>query len=111
MSLYHFRQSVKTIISDLGYADFSKWFIGHFDSTYLKKDLIDTSNSQKIFLVSFSTSPTSKKLVRDACNRCGKLIGDNNYTVHIIRHVFDDDMAKHKTVTLDKKIEDPLRLV
>jgi len=45
MSLYHFRQFVKTIISDLGYADFSKWFIGHSDSTYLKKDLIDTSNS------------------------------------------------------------------
>ena len=98
-----------TIISDLGYADFSKLFIGHSDSTYLQKDLIDTSNSQKIFLVSFSTSPTSKKLVRYGCNRCGKLIGDNNYTVHIIRDVFDDDMAKHKT--LDKKIEDPLRLV
>ena len=45
------------------------------------------------------------------CNTCGKLIGDNNYSVHIIRHAFDDDMAKHKTVTLDKKIEDPLRLV
>ena len=54
-------------------------------------------------------SVTSKKFVRHVYNRCGKLIGDNNYTVHIIRHAFDDDdMAKHKTMTLDKKIKDLL---
>jgi hypothetical protein len=30
---------VKTTISDLGYADFSEWFIGHSGSTYwTKKD-------------------------------------------------------------------------
>lgn len=75
----------------------------------MKKNLIDTSNSQKIFLVSFCMSLTSKKLMQYACNRCGKLIGDNNYTVHIIRHAFDDDdMAKHKTMMLDKKIENLL---
>jgi hypothetical protein len=28
--------------------------------------------------------------VRYNCNRCGELIGDHNYTVHIIRHAFDD---------------------
>ena len=32
----------------------------------------------------------STKFVRYTCNRCGKLIGDHNYTVHIIRHAFDD---------------------
>jgi hypothetical protein len=54
-------------------------------------------------------SVTSKKFVRHACNRCGKLIGDNDHNVHIIRHAFDDDdMAKHKTLTLDRKIEDLL---
>ena len=52
-------------------------------------------------------SPTSKKLERYACNRCGKLIGDNNYTVHIIWHAFDDDMAKHKPL-MDRKIDDLL---
>ena len=37
VSLYHFRQFIKTIIS--GYADFSEWFLGHSGSTYwTKKD-------------------------------------------------------------------------
>src|SRR5438105_14966361 len=34
ISLHSFRRFVKTTISDLGYADFSKWFIGHSGSTY-----------------------------------------------------------------------------
>jgi hypothetical protein len=38
---------VKTTISDLGYADFSEWFIGHSGSTYwTKKD----SEKAEIFL-------------------------------------------------------------
>jgi hypothetical protein len=28
--------------------------------------------------------------MRFACNRCGKMIGDHDYTVHIIRHAFGD---------------------
>ncbi|MGA9150790.1 MAG: hypothetical protein WBZ36_09440 [Candidatus Nitrosopolaris sp.] len=32
----------------------------------------------------------SSNFVQYACNRCGKLIGDQNYTIHIIRHAFDD---------------------
>jgi len=36
---HSFRRFVKTTISDLGYADFSEWFIGHSGSTYwTKKD-------------------------------------------------------------------------
>ncbi|MGA9150853.1 MAG: tyrosine-type recombinase/integrase [Candidatus Nitrosopolaris sp.] len=39
LSLHSFRRFVKTTISDLGYADFSEWFIGHSGSTYwAKKD-------------------------------------------------------------------------
>jgi integrase len=34
ISLHSFRRFVKTTISDLGYADFSEWFIGHSGSTY-----------------------------------------------------------------------------
>ncbi len=29
ITLHFFRRFVKTTISDLGYADFSEWFIGH----------------------------------------------------------------------------------
>jgi hypothetical protein len=35
--LHSFRRFVKTTISDLGYADFSEYFIGHSDSTYWRK--------------------------------------------------------------------------
>ncbi|MGB7956232.1 MAG: hypothetical protein WCF23_19845 [Candidatus Nitrosopolaris sp.] len=39
ISLHSFRRFVKTTISDLGYADFSEWFIGHSGSKYwTKKD-------------------------------------------------------------------------
>ena len=34
ITLHSFRRFVKTTISDLGYADFSEWFIGHSGSTY-----------------------------------------------------------------------------
>jgi len=39
ITLHSFRRFVKTTISDLGYSDFSEWFIGHSGSTYwTKKD-------------------------------------------------------------------------
>jgi len=39
ITLHSFRRFVKTTISDLGYADFSEWFIGHSGSSYwTKKD-------------------------------------------------------------------------
>src|SRR5215469_6941645 len=39
ITIHSFRRFVKTTISDLGYADFSEWFIGHSGSTYwTKKD-------------------------------------------------------------------------
>src|SRR5262249_19234683 len=34
ITLHSFRRFVKTTISDLGYGDFSEWFIGHAQSTY-----------------------------------------------------------------------------
>ena len=34
ITLHSFRRFVKTTISDLGYADYSEWFIGHAGSTY-----------------------------------------------------------------------------
>ncbi len=35
--MHSFRRFVKTTISDLGYSDFSEWFIGHNVSTYWRK--------------------------------------------------------------------------
>jgi hypothetical protein len=35
--LHSFRRFVKTTISDLGYADYSEYFIGHSGSTYWRK--------------------------------------------------------------------------
>jgi hypothetical protein len=34
ITLHSFRRFVKTTISDLGYSDFSEYFIGHSGSTY-----------------------------------------------------------------------------
>jgi integrase len=37
ITLHSFRRFVKTIISNLGYQDFSEWFIGHSHSTYWRQ--------------------------------------------------------------------------
>ncbi|MGH9980015.1 MAG: hypothetical protein ACRD6U_00505 [Nitrososphaeraceae archaeon] len=37
ITLHSFRRFVKTTIPDLGYADYSEWFIGHSGSTYWRK--------------------------------------------------------------------------
>jgi hypothetical protein len=37
ITLHSFRWFVKTTISDLGYADYSEYFIGHSGSTYWRK--------------------------------------------------------------------------
>ena len=37
ITLHSFRRFVKTTISDLGYVDYSEWFIGHSGSTYWRK--------------------------------------------------------------------------
>ncbi len=37
ITFHSFRRFVKTTISDLGYSDYSEWFIGHAGSTYWQK--------------------------------------------------------------------------
>ena len=37
ITLHTFRRFAKTTISDLGYSDYSEWFIGHSGSTYWRK--------------------------------------------------------------------------
>ena len=41
ITLHSFRRFAKTTISDLGYSDYSEWFIGHAGSTYWRKKEID----------------------------------------------------------------------
>ena len=38
ITLHSFRRFVKSTISDLGYGDYSEWFIGHSGSTYYRKN-------------------------------------------------------------------------
>ena len=47
ITLHSFRRFVKTTISDLGYSDFSEYFIGHSGSTYWRKK---ESEKAEIFL-------------------------------------------------------------
>jgi len=37
ITLHSFRRFVKSTISDLGYSDYSEWFIGHSGSIYYRK--------------------------------------------------------------------------
>jgi hypothetical protein len=37
ITFHSFRRFVKSTISDLGYSDFSEWYIGHAGSTYYRK--------------------------------------------------------------------------
>ena len=37
ITLHSFRRDIKTTIADLGYSDYSDWFIGHSGSTYWRK--------------------------------------------------------------------------
>jgi integrase len=49
ITLHSFRRFVKTTISDLGYSDFSEYFIGHSGSTYwTKKDAEKAEIFQKV---------------------------------------------------------------
>ena len=40
ITLHSFRRYVKTTISDLGYSDYSEWFIGHSGFTYWRKKIM-----------------------------------------------------------------------
>lgn len=48
ITLHSFRRFVKTTISDLGYQDFSEYFIGHSGSSYWTKK---ESEKTQIFLI------------------------------------------------------------
>jgi hypothetical protein len=47
ITLHSFRRFVKTIISDLGYSDYSEWFIGHSGATYWRKKIMKKQRYSK----------------------------------------------------------------
>lgn len=47
ITLHSFRRYVKVTISDLGYSDYSEWFIGYSDSTYWKKQIMKRQRFSK----------------------------------------------------------------
>ena len=44
ITLHSYRRAVKSTISDLGYSDYSEWFIGHAGSTYYRKSEKEKAN-------------------------------------------------------------------
>ena len=48
ITLHSFRRAVKSMISDLGYQDYSEWFIGHSGSTYYRKFTFRYSNEWNV---------------------------------------------------------------
>jgi hypothetical protein len=50
ITLHSFRRFVKTTISDLGYADYSEYFIGHSGSTYWRKKDSEKASSNLLYL-------------------------------------------------------------
>ena len=52
ITLHSFRRFVKTTISDLGYSDYSEWFIDHSGSTYWRKKDVIANLSDKLILIS-----------------------------------------------------------
>jgi len=41
ITFHSFRRFLKSTISDLGFGDYSEWFIGHIGSTYYRNNTID----------------------------------------------------------------------
>ena len=48
ITLHSFRRYVKSTISDLGYQDFSEYFIGHSGSTYWTKKESEKAESKRL---------------------------------------------------------------
>jgi integrase len=75
ITLHSFRRFVKTTISDLGYADFSEWFIGHSGSTYwTKKDSEKAEIFRKIEpYLTFLNIPQLERQGADIQSKVGEL--------------------------------------
>ncbi|HET7345138.1 MAG TPA: hypothetical protein VFJ05_04615 [Nitrososphaeraceae archaeon] len=95
ITLHSFRRFVKTTISDLGYADYSEYFIGHSGSTYWhKKD----SEKADIFhkIEPYLTFLNVHQLERQGADIQTKVeeLGDLNQSLRQRDKVKDDAIAQ-----------------
>ena len=88
ITLHSFRRFVKTTISDLGYSDYSEWFIGHSGSTYWrKKDNEKAEIFQKIEpYLTFLNVPELERQGADLQTKIEKLEDTN----HLLRNKYNE---------------------
>ena len=88
ITLHSFRRFVKTTISDLGYSDYSEWFIGHSGSTYWrKKDNEKAEIFQKIEpYLTFLNVPQLERQGADLQTKIEKLEDTN----HLLRNKYNE---------------------
>ncbi|MGB7639460.1 MAG: hypothetical protein WBL88_17995 [Nitrososphaeraceae archaeon] len=95
ITLHSFRRFVKTTISDLGYFDFSEYFIGHAGSTYwTKKD----SDKAEIFrkVESYLTFLNIHQLERQGADIQSKVeeLEELNQSLRQLGKIKDDAIAQ-----------------
>jgi integrase len=109
ITLHSFRRFVKTTISDLGYADFSEYFIGHSGSTYwTKKD----SEKAELFhkIEPYLTFLNIHQLERQGADIQSKVeeLEDLNHSLRQRDKVKDDAIAQlsDQLVALSVRLQD-----
>ena len=97
ITLHSFRRFVKTTISDLGYADYSEYFIGHSGSTYWRKK---DSEEAEIFhkIEPYLTFLNVHQLERQGADIQSKVeeLEDLNRSLRERDKVKDDAIASYK---------------
>ncbi len=94
ITFYSFRRFVKTTTSDLGYADYSEYLIGHSGSTYWRKKeskKADIFQEMEPYLAFLNTNPTGKAGCRH--HEQGKRIGEVNQSLRERDTRKDDTIA------------------
>jgi hypothetical protein len=108
ITLHSFRRFVKNTISDLGYSDYSKWFIGHSGSTYWrKKDNEKAEIFQKI--EPYLTFLNIQQLNRQAADLDTKVeeLQDINQVLREKDKMKEDVIANlsHKLIRLSERLD------
>jgi len=113
ITLHSFRRFVKTTISDLGYADYSEYFIGHSGSTYWRKK---DSEKAEIFrkIEPYLTFLNIHQLERQGADIQTKVeeLEDLNQSLRLRDKVKDDAIAQlsDQLVSLSARLQEIERM-
>ena len=113
ITLHSFRRFVKTTISDLGYSDYSEWFIGHAGSTYWRKK---DNEKAEIFkkIESYLTFLNMQQLNRQGADLETKIeeLQDINYVLREKDKMKEDVIANlsDKLIMLSERLDAVERL-